>query len=212
MRSSIDETAIQPRRLAVGQQVGREIEIGVARRRTSPASATPDRAAAARHDLRAEIRRSLVERRRAPRPARPPARRDAAEVRAHQRERCVGIDVAGERQRRVRRMVVAPEEGVHFVEPSPPAGRRFRRSSSSDTDGRAETAPRASPSAPVRTGGSRSSAAARSARRRAGWRTSARSAPAADSPCDRIPSTAPARARRPARLPSSWCDRRWSIR
>ena len=43
-------------------------------------------------------------------------------------------------------------------------------------------------------------------------RISAASAPAAASPSDRTPSTAPARARWSARPPSSWCDRDWSIR
>ena len=75
-----------------------------------------------------------------------------------------------------------------------------------------ETARPSAPSAPGRTAGSRSSVAARSAPPCAGSRTARASAPAADTPCGPIPSTAPGRSRSWAPPPSSSCDRCWWIR
>jgi hypothetical protein len=47
----------------------------------------------------------------------PFAGRNLAEVAVDERQRRVGIDVAGQRDRGVRRMVIAAEERLHFLEP-----------------------------------------------------------------------------------------------
>ena len=131
------------------------------RRRTSPANATPCRRAAARRDPRARSRISRVERRVGPTGAGFWPAGISPKYRSGELERPLGVDVARERQRRVRRVVVGAEERLHVFE--------LHRA---DVVGRADRQPvirmirreqrRASaPSAPCRTGGSRSSAAAR---------------------------------------------------
>ena len=62
------------------------------------------------------MRRSSVERRRPLQALDGGPWRDALEIRPHERKRRVGVEVAGKRNRRVRRMVVAAKERVRFVD------------------------------------------------------------------------------------------------
>ena len=143
-------------------------------------------------------------------PERDPARSPEAgpsQIQSH-----LGLDVARDSERGVRGMIEAAKEIVNSRRGGRHSDPRSRRLSSSDTGDPAERVQQQSPWPPSRTAGSRSSGAARSARRRAGSRTSLRSMPEADTPSGPIPSTAPARGRWMARPPNSWCGRRWSTR
>ena len=174
IRRVVDQRAIQPRRLAAREHVAHEIELRIAGREHRGRMPRRDTAAAARRDPREAGGPGCSGAwRRAPqvRPADPPAiiRRSTRSASA---SAASGVDVAGNRERRVR------ADGSRSAKNACTSSSALARKSSRIADrepvirmiGRIESRD-GRHRRPGRTGGSHSSAAARSAPRRAGCRT-----------------------------------------
>jgi hypothetical protein len=109
------QPAVETRRFPVGEQIGRQIEIRIAvgeHGRCDPRHVQPRQL-----DAVLEVDpRVAAERGGRPHRVDPVARRQFAEILGDEVERAHDIDVAGDRQRSVARVIVAAEKRVDFVE------------------------------------------------------------------------------------------------
>ena len=204
----VHERAIQARGLARGEHVGQQVEFGIAvgvHRRAQPAEVQPRKL----DPVFDHAARRNGTRRRGGHGGGRLAGGNLSEARGRQFQRAIRIHVAGDRQRRIRRVVVAAEERAHVVgrrgpqvigrtDGGPLVGVAVREEGVEHRESRHAVGPVLVVLAPLV---QHDVALVVELRLREGW--------AAGTPCDRIPSTARVRARWPARLPSSWCDRSW---